>query len=166
MKNNESMGNDNDKKKKLDQRRKKVKSYGLGKSYRTWTKNFSKVSFFQFEKTADISWRHQWLLVYARNDVWGVRNELRNREVLRHVTMAAKCLDSLGKTSIDTTTSSPGLFPQKMGGAVKGPGVGWSLVQPKYSCEANLYQPRPQGFSLKKWVGHPLFEGKALGTRL
>ena len=28
-------------------------------------------------------------------------------------------------------------------------------------------QPRPQGFSLKKWVGpHPFFEGKALGTRL
>ena len=35
MKNNESMGNDNDKKKKLDQRRKKVKSYGLAKSYCT-----------------------------------------------------------------------------------------------------------------------------------
>ena len=31
---NESMGNDTDKK-KLDQRRKKVKSYGLAKSYRT-----------------------------------------------------------------------------------------------------------------------------------
>ena len=30
-----------------------------------------------------------------------------------------------------------------------------------------LNQPRPQGFSLKKWVGpHPVFEGKALGTRL
>ena len=27
-------------------------------------------------------------------------------------------------------------------------------------------QPRPQGFSLKKWVGHPFFKGKALGTRL
>ena len=35
-------------------------------------------------------------------------------------------------------------------------------------------QPRPQGFSLRKWVGrekalfppHPFFEGKALGTRL
>ena len=28
-------------------------------------------------------------------------------------------------------------------------------------------RPRPQGFSLKKWVGpHPFFEGKALGTRL
>ena len=30
-------------------------------------------------------------------------------------------------------------------------------------------QPRPQGFSLKKWVGPgkgPFFEGKALGTRL
>ena len=26
-------------------------------------------------------------------------------------------------------------------------------------------QPRPQGFSLKKWT-HPFFEGKALGTRL
>ena len=36
------------------------------------------------------------------------------------------------------------------------------------------WQPRPQGFSLKNWVGrekglfppHPFFEGKALGTRL
>ena len=30
------------------------------------------------------------------------------------------------------------------------------------------YQPRPQGFSLKKWVGrhHRFFNGKALGTRL
>ena len=27
-------------------------------------------------------------------------------------------------------------------------------------------QPRPQGFSLKKGVGHPFFKGKALGTRL
>ena len=29
-------------------------------------------------------------------------------------------------------------------------------------------QPRPQGFSLKKWVGRPthFFKGKALGTRL
>ena len=28
-------------------------------------------------------------------------------------------------------------------------------------------QPRPQGFSLKKWVApHPFFKGKALGTRL
>ena len=31
------------------------------------------------------------------------------------------------------STSSPGLFPQKMGGAGKGPGIGWSRVQPKYS---------------------------------
>ena len=76
--------------------------------------------------------------------------------MLRQVTMAAKCLDSLSKTSIDTANSSPGLFPQKMGGAGKGSGIGWSRVQPKYSCEANLYQPRPQGFSLKKWVPHPL----------
>ena len=29
-----------------------------------------------------------------------------------------------------------------------------------------FFQPRPQGFSLKKWVGHPFFKGKALGTRL
>ena len=29
------------------------------------------------------------------------------------------------------------------------------------------FQPRPQGFSLKKWVEpHPFFKGKALGTRL
>ena len=35
----------------------------------------------------------------------------------------------------DHPTSSPGLFPhdQKMGGAGKGPGIGWSRVQPKYS---------------------------------
>ena len=30
-------------------------------------------------------------------------------------------------------TSSPGLFPLKMGGAAKGPGIGWSRAQPKYS---------------------------------
>ena len=29
-----------------------------------------------------------------------------------------------------------------------------------------MFQPRPQGFSLQKWVGHPFFEEKALGTRL
>jgi len=33
-----------------------------------------------------------------------------------------------------------------------------------------LFQPRPQGLFLKKWVGlflpHPFFKGKALGTRL
>ena len=28
-----------------------------------------------------------------------------------------------------------------------------------------FFQPRPQGFCLKKWP-HPFFEGKALGTRL
>ena len=33
----------------------------------------------------------------------------------------------------DKQTSSPGLFPQKMGGAGKGLGIGWSRVQPKYS---------------------------------
>ena len=33
----------------------------------------------------------------------------------------------------EVPTSSPGLFPQKMGGAGKGPGIGWSRVQPKYS---------------------------------
>ena len=27
-------------------------------------------------------------------------------------------------------------------------------------------QPRPQGLSLKNWVGHPFFKEKALGTRL
>ena len=44
----------------------------------------------------------------------------------------------------DHPTSSPGLFPhdQKMGGAGKGPGIGWSRVQPKYSREANLYATR------------------------
>ena len=30
-------------------------------------------------------------------------------------------------------TSSPGLFPQKMDGAGKGPGIGWSRAKPKYS---------------------------------
>ena len=43
---------------------------------------------------------------------------------------------------------------------------GWVL--PLHSTA--LSQPRPQGFSLKKWVGlfppHPFFKGKALGTRL
>ena len=35
---------------------------------------------------------------------------------------------------------------------------------PKYR---KFPQPRPQGFSLKKWVGpNPFFKGKALGTRL
>ena len=29
-----------------------------------------------------------------------------------------------------------------------------------------FFQPRRQGFSLKKWVGRPFFKGKALGTRL
>ena len=34
-------------------------------------------------------------------------------------------------------------------------------------CRLHGVQPRPQGFSLKKWVGpHPFFKGKALGTRL
>ena len=43
---------------------------------------------------------------------------------------------------------------------------GWVL--PLHSTA--LCQPRPQGFSLKKWVElfppHPFFKGKALGTRL
>ena len=34
-------------------------------------------------------------------------------------------------------------------------------------CFVVNFQPRPQGFSLKKWGRpHPFFEGKALGTRL
>ena len=39
----------------------------------------------------------------------------------------------------------------------------------KYRTENDTCtQPRPQGFSLKKWVGrhHPFLKGKALGTRL
>ena len=36
----------------------------------------------------------------------------------------------------------PRAFPSKMGGAGKGPGIGWSRVQPKYSREANLYAAR------------------------
>ena len=39
-------------------------------------------------------------------------------------------------------TSSPGLFPQKMGGSGKGPGIDWSRVHPKYSWEANSYATR------------------------
>ena len=46
-----------------------------------------------------------------------------------------------------------------------GPGYEFSL-----SICKQRHQPRPQGFSLKKWVGrekpHPFFKGKALGTRL
>ena len=36
------------------------------------------------------------------------------------------------------------------------------------SALQHFSQPRPQGFSLKKWVGRPthVFEGKALGTKL
>ena len=33
-------------------------------------------------------------------------------------------------------------------------------------CFSEQGQPRPQGFSLNKWVAPPIFEGKALGTRL
>ena len=37
-------------------------------------------------------------------------------------------------------------------------------------CPRGSPQPRPQGFSLTKWVGrekpHPFFKGKALGTRV
>ena len=33
------------------------------------------------------------------------------------------------------TSSSPGLFPQKMGGAGKGPGIGWSRV-PSYTLKS------------------------------
>ena len=42
------------------------------------------------------------------------------------------------------------------------------LVLPNYAENyASTIQPRPQGFSPKKWVGpHPCFKGKALGTRL
>ena len=32
-------------------------------------------------------------------------------------------------------TSSPGLFPLKMGGAAKGPGIGWSRV-PSYTLKS------------------------------
>ena len=39
------------------------------------------------------------------------------------------------------TTSSPGLFPWKMGGAGIGPGIGWSRVQPKYSEKLIYMQP-------------------------
>ena len=50
--------------------------------------------------------------------------------------------DIMGVATCTYATSSPGLFPQKMGGAGKGPGIGWSRVQPKYSWEANLYATR------------------------
>ena len=35
-----------------------------------------------------------------------------------------------------------GFSLKKMGGAGKGPGIGWSRAQPKYSWEANLYATR------------------------
>ena len=46
------------------------------------------------------------------------------------------------------TTSSTGLFPLKMGGAAKGPDIGWSLVWRKYSweccfCNALFFPPIP-----------------------
>ena len=39
------------------------------------------------------------------------------------------------------TTSSPGLFPFKMGGAGKDPGIGWSRVWRKYSWECCFCNP-------------------------
>ena len=36
----------------------------------------------------------------------------------------------------------PRAFPLKKGGAGKGPGIGWSRAQPKYSWAANLYATR------------------------
>ena len=42
--------------------------------------------------------------------------------------------------------SYPNLVPWKMGGAGKGPGIGWSRVQPKYS-EKLIYM-QPAGFAL------------------
>ena len=45
----------------------------------------------------------------------------------------------------------------------------WILLSRKM-CLRSSPQPRPQGFSLTKWVGrekpHPFFKGKALGTRV
>ena len=38
-----------------------------------------------------------------------------------------------------------------MGGAGKGPGIGWSRTQPNYSREANLYEPA--GFALTEVDG-------------
>ena len=54
------------------------------------------------------------------------------------------------------TTSSPGLFPFKMGGAGKGTGIGWSRVWRKYSWECCFCNPLPFPFS----------KGKAQQTRL
>ena len=44
----------------------------------------------------------------------------------------------------------------------------YSDMHPLYALYFMYFdQPRPQGFSLKKWVApHPFFKGKALGTRL
>ena len=47
--------------------------------------------------------------------------------------------------------------------ALSVPGVGH--LQMLHCPGAGHLQPRPQGFSLKKWAPHP-FKGKALGTRL
>ena len=41
------------------------------------------------------------------------------------------------------------------------------LIHSRFITVQPIKQPRPQGFSLKKWVGrHPLFKGKAPGARL
>ena len=43
----------------------------------------------------------------------------------------------------------------------------WKNGVRRSSFKYSTSQPRPQGFSLKKWVKrYPFFEGKALGTRL
>ena len=74
------------------------------------------------------------------------RNQERNQAQVKAKFLANKPEHNHFKGSVTLTrpggtpTSSPGLFPQKMGGA--GPGIGWSRVQPKYSCEDNLYATR------------------------
>ena len=38
------------------------------------------------------------------------------------------------------------------------------LIHSRFITVQPIKQPRPQGFSLKKWVGrNPFFKGKALG---
>ena len=77
-------------------------------------------------------------LLCPLSNVSKIRRQLVPRVMLLNNSKFVKH-SSRGRISTLSPTSSPGLIPQKMGGAGKGPGIGWSRVQSKYSCEANLY---------------------------
>ena len=59
----------------------------------------------------------------------------KQQKYFRQVQCQEQCIDHI-----------PNLVPWKMGGAGKGPGIGWSRVQPKYS-EKLIYM-QPAGFAL------------------